>query len=78
MKKFYFDSDFRRSPKTDTFCCVCMRDIMKPKFFVWLGDPSDHVVHPHELTGIELKSPIGSECSRKIPSEFFDENIRYD
>lgn len=67
-----FDGDFRRNPKTGTFCAVCQKDI-KPdavKHWVNLGEESCVVIHPEDCNGAELKVPVGNECIKQIPKEF--------
>lgn len=67
---FPLNGDFRKNPKTNFFCAICQKDLdpKKKNYYVFLGDPCDHVVHPDYLEGNEIKAPIGSECIKKIPN----------
>jgi len=71
MNKHYpFDGDYRKTPKTKFFCAMCQKDL-KPSAtnveYVFLGDPAEYVTDPQRLDGLEMKVPLGPECSKKIP-----------
>lgn len=69
---FYFDGDFRKRPKTDFFCVVCQKDLKKAAGYVLLGSGDVcELVHPAHLRGDEVHCPVGSECIKKIPPDFW-------
>lgn len=76
----FIDGDYRRNPKTDTFCCACQKDIKgEPRYFVHLVDGGAHALHPEDEElyvtqgdkGGDCGSlPIGPDCARRLGMEF--------
>lgn len=83
FKTKYLDPDYRKTPKTDFFCCACQRDLnpSRPCRQVYLVGNGLDVLHPSEWatydpatdsTGHDLrgKYPIGNDCARKLGLEW--------
>lgn len=59
----WIDMDFRRTPKTSTFCAICQRDIKNgPAAYVYLHEEPCVIVDPKRLDGTEVvvKEVIGT------------------
>ena len=73
-------TDYRREPKTETYCCICQRDIKdqagKPQFSVHLVEGGPVVLHPsseseYASDGGDLGlHRVGPECARKIGKDW--------
>lgn len=70
-------TDYRRDPKTDTYCVICQRDIKgEPKHWVHLVNGGVEVLHPQDETlyktdgGDLYFHPVGPECAKKIGKEW--------
>jgi hypothetical protein len=77
----FVDPDFRRMPKSNTYCFVCQKDITKA--VPYLGHAAFgcvEVIHPEdrEIADRELDPadnlgllPVGSDCAKRIGYEWF-------
>lgn len=66
----FFDGDFRRVPKTRSFCAVCQRDTKSPAHSIYLGNDVSIAIHPDDKDNDCILVPIGPECERRFPTEF--------
>lgn len=86
MRTLQWDPDYRRKPKTDTFCAYCQRDLKPGQRRRWvhivLGGGS--ILHPsdprwgdniEEDAGDLLCHPVGVDCARKIGLEWTKETL---
>lgn len=69
MTRYHLDPDFRSTPKTDCFCCVCSRDLKTVAGEVYLGDGSFDAIDSTEPDFDGFKGQVGPECIKKIPAE---------
>lgn len=68
--RHFTDPDYRRSPLTTIFCCICSRDLKTVAATVYLGDdPADIVDNTEPDYNPEWIGNIGSECVKKVPKE---------
>lgn len=82
----YVDQDNRRSPKTDTYCCVCYKDIRDsapgtPELGVHLVDGGPFALHTED-EGVYMLMPeekrtgdlgyhrIGPDCAKKLGKDY--------
>lgn len=79
MERFYFDPNFRRSPKTDCYCAVCQKDLIPNQINWQLGVVAKtgfcEAIATADLSNIEgiddiMMLPVGNECARKIPGDY--------
>ena len=68
--RHYLDPDFRPTPKTDCYCCICSRDLKRVAGQVYLGDASFDAIDKSEPDFDGYKGSVGPECIKKIPKEF--------
>ena len=66
-ERIYLDPDFRPTPKTEHFCCVCQRDLAPGEKRIWIDGSCMFAVHPDDLDEDCQLASIGPECSRDIP-----------
>lgn len=82
----YFDPDYRRDPKTNTYCHRCQRDIKldQPHRFMAYELDTPNAIHSEDWeiakTDIEnrrmkhldafIVGPIGMDCAKKIGIEY--------
>lgn len=70
----YLDSDSRRRPKTDLYCCVCQKDIKNKTGYrmVHIIEGGGKVLHPEDEKRYDDHKadvgwhPIGPDCARKL------------
>jgi hypothetical protein len=74
MRTKYLDPDFRRTPKTNRWCCVCQRDLdpSKPNRLVLTINDGTDAVYPADSTlatnGVLME--IGSDCAKRFGLEW--------
>lgn len=73
-RTLFIDPDFRRTPKTKVFCCVCQRDL-RPKAarrFVFLQSDGWHTIeHPQDQHSENVvRHAVGLDCARKLGLEW--------
>lgn len=71
----FIDPDFRRDPKTETYCCRCQKDINGAYSWVYLRADGATAVHPADVDAGRLPDDIGwcrigPECVRKVGAEW--------
>jgi hypothetical protein len=77
FRTIFIDPDYRRSPKTSVFCCVCQKDIKgAPKFYARVVDgcnfvhPEDEALVPAGYAEDYGTLPVGSDCAKRIGLEW--------
>ena len=66
--RYYLNPDFRRQPKTDTYCCVCGRDLKDSNpSKVYLGEGCMDAIDKHEPDFDGVTGFIGPECRARVP-----------
>lgn len=68
--RFCTDYDYRKDPKTSTFCFICQRDLKKVAARVYTGEECHIVVDKDEPDfNPNWIANVGPECVKQIPKE---------
>jgi hypothetical protein len=73
LRKHWLDPDFRPTPKTERYCCVCYRDLSAGSGQTVRIDAESGmwVIHPEDASAQNsVEALVGADCAKKIPTEF--------
>ena len=65
MRTKQINPDFRKTPKTETYCAICQKDLKVVAGRIFIINEGFTVVHPSDAVGIQ-SSNVGPECAKKI------------
>ena len=82
MRTKFLNPDYRNDPKTDTYCCVCQRDLKpnQPRRWVHCIGGGMTVLHPEDEAlyvpdGGDMGCfPLGMDCAKNLGLEWSFEN----
>lgn len=78
LRTKYTDPDYRRDPKTETYCAICQRDLKpdQPRRIIHCVDGGMSALHPDDEAGYTPDGgdmgcwPIGMDCAKRLGLEW--------